>query len=279
MSYRQFRELRLRDFRCFHERQIVPLAPLTLLVGENSTGKTSFLAAVQAVWDAAHGSGDPDFRKPPFDLGSFPEIVYRRGGRRSSADSFVIGFKELVLGERLLDFDVTFESRDAAPAPVTSTWREGTVSVRRCRSDGKDARIVFESPEWQVVLPHWRQISIIRSILGECFPLRPSGCRARVGTFERHQPPPGVAGRFATRAEPGRPCRVLAPVPPVRVVSGGGSSLCERSEPPESTEDLRPHEAELGPVGSGCSFPLREPPPSGQGRLDGTQGKARCIRS
>ena len=147
MSYRQFRELRLRDFRCFHERQTVPLAPLTLLVGENGTGKTSFLAAVQAVWDAAHGSGDPDFRKPPFDLGSFPEIVYRRGGRRSSADSFVIGFKELVLGERLLDFDVTFESRDAAPAPVTSTWRDGAVSARRCPPDGKDARIVFESPD------------------------------------------------------------------------------------------------------------------------------------
>ena len=153
MSFRQFRELRLRDFRCFHERQTVPLAPLTLLVGENSTGKTSFLAAVQAVWDAAHGSGDPDFRKPPFDLGSFPDIVYRRGGRGSSADSFAIGFKELVLGERLLDFDVTFESRDAAPAPVTSTWRDGTVSVRRCPSDGKDARIVFESPDGKWYCP------------------------------------------------------------------------------------------------------------------------------
>ena len=153
MSHRQFRELRLRDFRCFHELQSARLAPLTLLVGENSTGKTSFLAAVQAVWDAAHGSGDPDFRKPPFDLGSFPEIVYRRGGRGSSAESFAIGFKELVLGERLLDFDVTFESRDAAPAPATSTWRDGAVSVRRCPSDGKDARIVFESPDGKWYCP------------------------------------------------------------------------------------------------------------------------------
>ena len=153
MSYRQFRELRLRNFHCFHERQTVPLAPLTLLVGENSTGKTSFLAAVRAVWDAAHGSGDPDFRKPPFDLGSFPEIVHRRGGRGSGADSFAIGFKELVLGERLLNFDVTFESRDAAPAPVTSTWREGAVSVQRYPSDGKDARIVFESPNGKWYCP------------------------------------------------------------------------------------------------------------------------------
>ena len=39
MSYRQFREIRLRDFRCFNEQQTARLAPLTLLVGENSTGQ------------------------------------------------------------------------------------------------------------------------------------------------------------------------------------------------------------------------------------------------
>ena len=104
MSFRQFREIRLRDFRCFHERQTARLAPLTLLVGENSTGKTSFLAAVRAVWDAAYGSGAPDFRRAPFDLGAFPEIVHRRGGRANSANSFVIGFTERDSEERLLDF-------------------------------------------------------------------------------------------------------------------------------------------------------------------------------
>ena len=35
-------EIRLRDYRCFREEQTARLAPLTLLVGENSTGKTSF---------------------------------------------------------------------------------------------------------------------------------------------------------------------------------------------------------------------------------------------
>ena len=64
MSFRQFPEIRLRDFRCFREDQTARLAPLTLLVGDNSTGKPSFPAAVRAVRDAAHGSGDPGFRKP-----------------------------------------------------------------------------------------------------------------------------------------------------------------------------------------------------------------------
>ena len=144
MGHRQFREIRLRDFRCFGAPQTARLAPLTLLVGENSTGKTSFLAAVRAVWDAAHGSRSPDFRKAPYDLGAFPEIVYRRGGRGSNPDSFAIGFRELVSGNRLLDFEVTFESRDAAPAPAMSAWSDGAASVEYCGS-GKNPRIVFKS--------------------------------------------------------------------------------------------------------------------------------------
>ena len=155
MSFRQFREIRLRDFRCFHERQTARLAPLTLLVGENSTGKTSFLAAVQAVWDAAYGSGAPDFRRAPFDLGAFPEIVHRRGGRANSANSFVIGFTELDSEEHLLDFEVTFESRDAAPAPVATAWRDEVVSVVYRQSDGRDTRMVCESPNgaWECSVP------------------------------------------------------------------------------------------------------------------------------
>ena len=142
---RQFKEIVLRDFRCFHERQTARLAPLTLLVGENSTGKTSFLAAVRAVWDTAHGSGAPDFRAAPYDLGAFPEIVHNRGGRGSNVTSFAIGCKELMAGNLLLDFEATFESRDAAPAPATTAWREGTVSVELRRPSGENPSVVLKS--------------------------------------------------------------------------------------------------------------------------------------
>ena len=158
MNQRQFRELRLKNFRCFREEQRARLAPLTLLVGENSTGKTSFLAAVQAVWDAAHGSGAPDFRKAPFDLGSFLEIVHSRGGRASVADSFSIGCREQGPEERRFDFDVTFGSRRAAPAPVARARRDGAVSIEsRLLAKGEDPdedpwkdppqEYVFKSPE------------------------------------------------------------------------------------------------------------------------------------
>ena len=55
----------LENFRCFSEAQTVPLAPLTFLVGDNSTGKTSFLAAVRTLAQAAQRAAAPDFKAPP----------------------------------------------------------------------------------------------------------------------------------------------------------------------------------------------------------------------
>lgn len=55
------------------------LAPLTLLVGENSTGKTSFMVAVRVLWDVLHGRREPNFKEEPYDLGSFDDIAHFRG--------------------------------------------------------------------------------------------------------------------------------------------------------------------------------------------------------
>ena len=108
---------------------------------------------MRAVWDAAYGTRSPDFRKAPFDLGSFLEIVYGRGGREDNSRSFVIGFKEQVLGDRLLDYDAMFEPRDAAPAPATIVWRTGAVSVESRYGNGAASSLVFTSPGWSLRLP------------------------------------------------------------------------------------------------------------------------------
>ena len=77
----------IENFRCFGEKQTARLAPLTLLVGENSTGKTSFLALLRALDDFFHDD-IPDFKRPPYDLGSFDEIAHYRGGRAGKAETF-----------------------------------------------------------------------------------------------------------------------------------------------------------------------------------------------
>ena len=92
----------LEDFRCFAERHEVPIRPLTLLVGENSTGKTSFLAAVRVAYDLRwypaemrflEGFGTPDFNEEPFNLGSYDQIANYRAGPTGRSQSFVIGQK------------------------------------------------------------------------------------------------------------------------------------------------------------------------------------------
>lgn len=85
-------EIRLLGFRCFRDRQAARLAPLTLLVGENSTGKTSFLALIRALWDLGYRHQLPDFKEAPYDLGSFDEIAHHRGARGSRATNFEAGF-------------------------------------------------------------------------------------------------------------------------------------------------------------------------------------------
>ena len=82
----------LENFRCFREKQNAVLAPLTLLVGENSTGKTSFLAIIRILSDMAFSFRNPDFKEDPYDLGSFDEIAHYRGAGGSKADQFEAGF-------------------------------------------------------------------------------------------------------------------------------------------------------------------------------------------
>ena len=133
MSQPPLQELRLRDFRCFREQQTALLAPLTLLVGENSTGKTSFLAAVRAMVEVGSYHEDPDFRAPPYDLGSFREIAYHQdpNGSRGGAESFGLGFQYAGEKGEAVTVDATFNLGDGA-APMLSTvlWSAGDVWVQ-----------------------------------------------------------------------------------------------------------------------------------------------------
>ena len=79
------------NFRCFSGEQTVPVRPLTLLVGENSTGKTSFLAAVRLAEKLHTLNEPPDFNEEPFKLGTFDEINNNQGGKSSRTGSFAIG--------------------------------------------------------------------------------------------------------------------------------------------------------------------------------------------
>ena len=124
------REISLENYRCFREQQTARLAPLTLLVGENSSGKTSFLAMIQVLLDIAYGRSAPNFRKIPYDLGSFDEIAHNRGGHGGRATTFKAGFSacDIEIAKRqqysennVHRFDMEF-GRGSSTVPVPIYW-------------------------------------------------------------------------------------------------------------------------------------------------------------
>ena len=114
--------IRLKNFRCFREKQQARLAPLTLLVGENSTGKTSLMAMIRALWDVAHRR-TPGFKESPYDLGSFDEMAHYRKGRAGQGKSFEAGFDESPENAEVArySFDAVFSRHGTVPAP--NRWR------------------------------------------------------------------------------------------------------------------------------------------------------------
>ena len=134
------------------------MATLTLLVGENSTGKTSFLAMVRAMREVAFESKVPDFREPPYDLGSFDEIAYNRA--RGGAKSFEASFSGDSLPElihaslpanELLTFAATFESLNGVPYPINRRLSAGNrlleVSQSTMRMVVSDREVLVKTPE------------------------------------------------------------------------------------------------------------------------------------
>lgn len=127
-------EITAENFRCFRKAE-ARLAPLTLLVGENSTGKTSFLSLVRALTDAGDGLGTPDFQRPPYDLGTFRDIAHRPGTRGTQAREFSGSFTARVRraatsAQRLQRFRVAFTEDEGFTTPSLREYSSGDILFR-----------------------------------------------------------------------------------------------------------------------------------------------------
>ena len=93
----EIKELMLKDVRCFQGPQRGCLRPITLLVGENSTGKTTFLSCYRILHRVlskqdVNINEQLDFNEEPFSMGSFHDIVRLRRGPSGRIDEFKLGF-------------------------------------------------------------------------------------------------------------------------------------------------------------------------------------------
>ena len=92
------REFILQDVRCFQDEQRGRIKPITLLVGENSTGKTAFLGCYSVLHqlftdDLEMAPIESDFNKDPFSMGSFQDIANSRRGAKSNIKQFKLGLE------------------------------------------------------------------------------------------------------------------------------------------------------------------------------------------
>ena len=114
------RKLIIEDVRCFAGRQEFNIRPLTFLVGENSTGKSTALGCFDTLttFIMRRPSG-LDFNIEPYQMGAFADIVRKSNPRKKR---FQIGFT-FQSDEGSMEYTLRCVERDKGSEPVVSEER------------------------------------------------------------------------------------------------------------------------------------------------------------
>lgn len=96
----------------------VSIAPITIVVGENSSGKTSFLAGLRYAIETVSRSGQNSFNREPFYLGAFDQIAYSRSNKPAGQFGFFIEFNVTEV-EKLRKTYMPFMRKNDISGPVS----------------------------------------------------------------------------------------------------------------------------------------------------------------
>lgn len=163
---RKLESLVFKNVRCFAGRYEIPLLPLTFLVGDNSSGKSTFLALYRIAWDLAYSRGYRriDFNEPPFLLGGYDQIANYRGGRAGRAASFEVGLrfprsqsqqKVLFGADETLNKELTVKFEQSGSHPVIAEERmqlgKVALTISRPTSDARPTfTLVYEGETYEL---------------------------------------------------------------------------------------------------------------------------------
>ena len=173
-------ECTIEDVRCFQGVERAQLRPITLLIGENSTGKSTFLGCYAAVHRLMSSifflDFEPDFNEEPFPMGSFREIVRARRGRAGLINEFKlgIGFKSGRQPTRTVC--ISFREEGSQPVVAALRYEIGESHVELQRKSGEATELV--TPIGRALVPY--RFAHALSVLE-----RPSRFRAET-TLEKH---------------------------------------------------------------------------------------------
>lgn len=116
----RIRKLVIEDVRCFAGKQEFNIRPLTFLVGENSTGKSTALGCFQALHNFTskkpHGLHFLDFNNEPYQMGAFTDIVRKSTPKKKR---FTLGFEFESRGrEQKVGYFLTLTEKEKGSEPT-----------------------------------------------------------------------------------------------------------------------------------------------------------------
>ena len=205
------KEMILQDVRCFEGAQRGSLRPITLLVGENSTGKSTFLGCYSVLHRVLSGmdmdfGGRLDFNEEPFLLGSFRDIVRLRRGRGGRINEFQLGFvlPPIRRGtDEPCEFLTTFSERGSQPVVSSFRWRFDAKSyLETRRSDSDEVIVRVPNHEVKVDLPFRNAAFMVNVLMDvEYFTRRNPRFQAIIDYLDRVLPEPRSKTSQRRRAE------------------------------------------------------------------------------
>ena len=130
----------MEGVRCFAERQTLEIRPLTFLVGENSTGKTTALGCFHVLANYLRGDG-VDFNSYPYSMGTFKDIV--RNSKKKEKN-FKLEFTSKY-NNKDIEITVEFVEKKAGIEPVVNSiimkLVDGKIIVRSEEAMGRELRL------------------------------------------------------------------------------------------------------------------------------------------
>ena len=132
----------MEEVRCFSERQTLEIRPLTFLVGENSTGKTTALACFHVLANYLRGEG-VDFNSHPYSMGTFKDIV-RNSRKKEKAFKLGIAYEH---ANETVEWTVEFVEKPERIEPAVNSvavkFTDGEIVLRT--RDDSELHARFES--------------------------------------------------------------------------------------------------------------------------------------
>ncbi len=119
----------IENVRCFGKPQTFEIRPLTFLVGENSTGKTTALACFHVLIEYFRRAG-VNFNASPYSLGTFKDIV--RDSKNNNM-TFKIGFTYTHVNEeieRTVEFVEKKGGFEPAVSSTTTKFVDGEITFK-----------------------------------------------------------------------------------------------------------------------------------------------------